>query len=603
MIGAIQFFSRQTKAKVTLLGFGLALALGMLDYVAGPEVALSTLYLFPIALVTWFACGSAGVVISLASVAAWAGAEVLAHPIDLRSAGPYVFAAVRLGAFLFATYFLSRLRALNRSLRVSVEERTAALLTEVSERKKSEAGLRQSEAFYHSLVEHLPQNIFRKDCEGRYTFANPRFCRHAGRPLEQIIGFTTAEVFPPAQADVFHRDDLQVMTTGQILDAIVAEQMPDGRTVYLQAIKTPLFDTEGRLVGVQGIFWDITERRQAEINLQASQSQYQNLVDTLDGIVFEINAADFEFTFVSPQCERILGYTPARWLREVNWRRLIHPGDIEMVFATCGQAVERMQNHTLEYRVLAADGRVVWVRDLATVIVENDRPVKVRGVLLDITERKRADELLQASLKEKEVLLKEIHHRVKNNLQIISSLLRLQSERIADPNIVALFQQSQNRVRSMALIHEKLYKSKDFARIDFADYIRGLTEIVSRSYGMVPARVHIELRLEQIFLGIDTAIPVGLILSELISNAFKHAFPEGREGIITIEFHQHTPESVRLTVRDDGVGGLQGLDSDGAKSFGFSLVQLLTQQIGGILQFRAEKGTELTVDFPVVRSF
>jgi len=142
---------------------------------------------------------------------------------------------------------------------------------------------------------------------------------------------------------------------------------------------------------------DATECRPTEVEVAGSQRQYQDLVESLDGIVWEINASDFRFTFVSKQSERILGYSPERWLAELTWQDLIHPEDLDHVLTTCGKAIEEGRNHDLEYRMIAADGRVVWIRDIATVVVDGGRPTKVRGALLDITERKRAEEALRQS--------------------------------------------------------------------------------------------------------------------------------------------------------------------------------------------------------------
>jgi len=140
---------------------------------------------------------------------------------------------------------------------------------------------------------------------------------------------------------------------------------------------------------------DVTERGRTEVEATGSERQYQDLVESLDAIVWEINASDFRFTFVSKQSERLLGYSPERWLAELTWQDLIHPDDLDYVFAICGKAIEEGQNHDLEYRMIAADGRVVWIRDIATVVVDGDRPTKVRGVLLDISERERAEEALR----------------------------------------------------------------------------------------------------------------------------------------------------------------------------------------------------------------
>ena len=178
----------------------------------------------------------------------------------------------------------------------------------------------------------------------------------------------------------------------------------------------------------------------------------------------------------------------------------------------------------------------------------------------DITERKRAEERIKASLREKEVLLKEIHHRVKNNLQVISSLVSLQADGLADPTLRDLFQDVRDRVRSMALVHEKLYQSANLARVEFADYARSLLALPLAGPRRRRGRVRLTLDLEPVSLSVETAVPCGLILNELVSNALKHAFPGGRGGEVAVALHAGPDGRVRLRVRDNGVGLPAGLD-------------------------------------------
>jgi two-component sensor histidine kinase len=216
---------------------------------------------------------------------------------------------------------------------------------------------------------------------------------------------------------------------------------------------------------------------------------------------------------------------------------------------------------------------------------------------LDITERKRAEEQVQASLQEKEVLLKEIHHRVKNNLQVISSLLYLRSKNIEDQEALEMFQDSQNRVRSMALVHERLYQSKDLARIDFAEYVRSLTNYLFRSYGVHSNVIQLKVNMDDASLGVDTAVPCGLMLNELISNSLKHAFPDGREGEVRIELRSDNNSEFTLIVSDDGVGFPQDLDFRDAQSLGLQLVNNLVAQLKGTIELDGSGGTAFKITF------
>jgi PAS domain S-box-containing protein len=205
-------------------------------------------------------------------------------------------------------------------------------------------------------------------------------------------------------------------------------------------------------------------------------------------------------------------------------------------------------------------------------------------------------EKIESSLKEKEVLLKEIHHRVKNNLQIISSLLNLQSGYIKDKDSIEIFKESQNRVRSMALIHEKLYQSKDMSQIDFSEYVSELVSNLFSSYSLNSALITLHQNINDILLEIDIAINLGLIINELVSNTFKHAFPEGRKGnlYISIKKDEHKYE---LIIEDDGIGFSSEIDFRKTESLGLQLIITLVEQIGGEIFLFSDNGTKFVIKF------
>ncbi|MCA9978333.1 MAG: GAF domain-containing protein, partial [Anaerolineales bacterium] len=199
----------------------------------------------------------------------------------------------------------------------------------------------------------------------------------------------------------------------------------------------------------------------------------------------------------------------------------------------------------------------------------------------EISERVRIEGQIQASLAEKEVLLKEIHHRVKNNLQVISSLINLQSDYVSDKRALEIFQESQNRIRSMALIHEKLYRSDNLAQIDMADYLRDLCIYLFRAHSAQERGVALNLHVDHIYLGINTAVPCGLLLNELISNALKHGFPERRQGFVSVNMRRQSAQQVQLQVQDDGVGFPEDIDFRCTASLGLRLVNTLVGQLDG----------------------
>jgi two-component sensor histidine kinase len=211
-------------------------------------------------------------------------------------------------------------------------------------------------------------------------------------------------------------------------------------------------------------------------------------------------------------------------------------------------------------------------------------------ILRDITNRKRAEEKIAASLSEKEALLKEIHHRVKNNLQIISSLLKFQSRYVQDQEALGMLSESRNRIRSMALIHEKLYQSHNFARIDFAEYIRSLARSLFRSYGIDNA-VALTIDADAMTLDIDRAAPCGLIITELLTNTLKYAFPAGQTGTINIRLRSKGEDHFTLVVGDSGIGLPEGFDLQKTPTLGMQLVALMAKQLQGTLVLDTSAGT------------
>lgn len=247
------------------------------------------------------------------------------------------------------------------------------------------------------------------------------------------------------------------------------------------------------------------------------------------------------------------------------------------------------------WRHLRSDGTHIDVEvSLARVLMRGN--ALLIAAVRNVTERIEAERCISESLAEKEILLKEIHHRVKNNLQVISSLLSLQSRFVRDPVDLAIFTESQNRVRSMALIHEKLYQSGDFSKIDFSGYIESMVGELRRSYGGVAGHVAFGIDVRDVRLPIEKAIPCGLIITELVSNALKYAFPDGRKGEVRIAMH--TPgSSTVLIVSDDGVGLPSSLDWRKASTLGLQLVHCLTSQVGGTVDCSIENGTSFRIEF------
>jgi two-component sensor histidine kinase len=232
----------------------------------------------------------------------------------------------------------------------------------------------------------------------------------------------------------------------------------------------------------------------------------------------------------------------------------------------------------------------------------NQKVIGLSGIFRDITEKKQAQEQIENSLKEKEVLLREIHHRVKNNMQIISSLLRLQSGHIKDEKYVDMYKDSQNRIATMSLIHEKLYQSKDISRIDVGGYIKELVNGLFISYDINPGKIKVKIDVENVSMGINSAIPCGLIINELISNSLKYAFPEGRSGEIWISLRSTGDTNFELIMGDNGVGLPIDMDIKKTESWGMRMITILIEnQLHGEFSINRNRGTEYDIKFKEVK--
>jgi PAS domain S-box-containing protein len=298
----------------------------------------------------------------------------------------------------------------------------------------------------------------------------------------------------------------------------------------------------------------------------------------------------------------LLGYKPeeliGRPFQELN---ILAPEYLEAAFSDTMRVLAGERIASSVYEFIAKDGTRKLGEISGAPLVRDGKIVAVVAVARDITERVRAEKQLEASLQEKEVLLKEIHHRVKNNLQVISSLLYLQSKSIEGQEALEMFQESQDRVRSMALVHERLYQSPDLARIDFAEYVRNLASYLFRSYGVHSNLIQLRINVDDVSLGIDMAVPCGLILNELVSNSLKHAFPNGREGEIRIELCSGDDNELALVVSDNGVGFPKDLDFRGMESLGLQLVNTLVDQLGGTIELDRSDGTAFEIVFTALK--
>jgi len=476
------------------------------------------------------------------------------------------------------------------------------ILRDIGVRRRTEEALRESEARYRSVIGALAEGVVLFGADGSIIASNASAERILGLSAAQLQGRHATN--PPWRA--IHEDGTPFpvathpatisLDTGQsCANVVMGIHKPGGELAWISINSQPLLRPgEARPYAVVASFYDITERKWAEEALRESEERYRLLAEnSLD--LIELIDLDGNVMYASPSHYYVIGYTPNELVYQ-NLFSFVHHDDVPQALAAINGLFNSTTRKTIELRLHQKNGEWIVMEALLSGIPGPGNAVhRILFSARDITARQQAEEHLKSSLKEKEVLLKEIHHRVKNNLQIISSLLNLQSGYIQDPHAGEMFKESRNRVKSMALIHERLYQSKDLARIDFAEYVRNLTTHLFRSYGVNTHAVGLKIGVDKILLDIDTAIPCGLIINELVTNSLKYAFPPGVAGEIHINLQRENNGQLALVVSDNGAGLPPDFDFQKTDSLGLQLVSTLTDQLEGRIQLERGSGTTFRI--------
>ncbi len=342
---------------------------------------------------------------------------------------------------------------------------------------------------------------------------------------------------------------------------------------------------------------EIAERKRAESALRASETHRQSILQVMPLVLYSARTPDeFGATWITENAQAVTGFPAENFLREPHfWISRVHPEDRKKVEAFLTM-LRSGKAGDVEYRWQCADETYHWFLDHAVRIQETpDGHLEYSGVWFDITDKMEAEEQLRVSLSEKEALLREVHHRVKNNLTIITSLLSLQASTVEEKQVRDVLREAEGRVRSMATLHEHLYKSDYLGAVDLKSYIVSLVRTLSRTYGR--PGVNIVTEIEGVTLEIALAIPCGLIVNELVTNAIKYAFPAEGKGMIVVALTKETDHQYILEVRDDGKGFTPPADLEESPTLGLKLVSILSRQLGGTASFSSSNGTTCTVRF------
>lgn len=465
------------------------------------------------------------------------------------------------------------------------------------------AALRESEQRLKVMIQNSPLGIGIVDSAGKLVGCN--------QALADMVGYSQKELLQLNFADFTHPEDLE--REWQLIQEMWAQQTDsyrmekrytrkDGTIIWVNVTAAVIMEGEALHFGFAFVE-DITPRKQADEALHQSKKELQlTLEATTDGL-WKWNF-DENTLFFSPRYYTMLGYEPDEFPATYqNWKGLIHPDDRERALTTAMEYLAaKPEVYENEFRLKTKSGNYRWIHSYARVVERNDRGEALRmiGNHVDITERKQAEDRLKASLTEKEILLRELYHRTKNTMQIICSMLMLQAARMPENDQVQqLVQDTERRIMSMALVHQLLYQAQDLSRLNLRDYLQELSCQIMQRDTLAAQRIALTLNIEPVAVLLDTALPCGLLLNELLSNALKHGFPAERTGTITITLFRNANDLLELHVADNGVGVPPGFDFRQQSSFGLQTVMTIAEyQLHGKITYDTQQGVRCRVEFP-----
>lgn len=468
---------------------------------------------------------------------------------------------------------------------------------DVTAEKKSLAKIQESERMFRSLFEHNPHSVYYFDTEGNFRDANPKFEELSGYTSEELRGMSFSPFI--AEKDMEKTwNNFQETLQGKTHSYEITGVTRSGERREARINSFPIIVGD-EIVGVFGIAEDITESKEAKQKLQQNKKRWQHLVEDNPQPVQVTR--DAEIIFINEAGAKLYG---AQSVKEILGRSVFdfcHPESLEKV-RDRKEKLERGENlpKIADLMLQQLNGELRYVEVHSIPITYKGKPA-IQTVLHDVTDRKEKEEIIKTTLKEKEVMIKEIHHRVKNNMAVVSGLLELQTMSSENKEVNKILRESQHRIYSMAMIHEKLYQSESLSQIDFAKYIRELVSSINDTYNLESRDIEINYDIEEVILDVNKAIPCGLILNELVTNSYKHAFKGRESGSITIELNKEQ-DNVKLKVRDDGDGLPDDFKLEEEQGLGMTLVKTLQRQLDGELNFNHASngsGVNFLVSFPL----
>lgn len=489
----------------------------------------------------------------------------------------------------------TRKQLAREQLRAQIAEETnLQLQREIIERSKAEKELRQAQQYTRSIIDSSLDMIVATDIDFNINEFNAAAEATFGYTRQEIIGQHLSVLF--SDEHEMRKVLGRITESGSLANEII-NRKKDG-TFFISFLSASVIKNEkGEIVGAMGVSRDITALKKAEEELRLSEERHRAIYDQAYIGIARI-AKMGRFLLVNERLCDMLDYT-AEELYKKTFYELALPEEVEESLIDWDQLLSgRIRNFSREQTYVRKDGQLLSANVTVSLVRDtNDSPNYFVAVFEDITERKEYERQLEESVKEKEVLLKEVHHRVKNNMQVISSILNLQSSYIEDETALGILRESQDRIKSMSFVHESLYQSKTLSEVNFAEYIQNITRNLYHSYARPEGGIDLQFDLESIYLNLDTSIPCGLIINEVVSNSLKYAFLGRERGVIAIQFAKLSDGKLKLIVSDDGIGLPDSFDIENAESLGLQLVTTLVTQISGQLEIDNSAGTKFTIVF------
>ena len=472
---------------------------------------------------------------------------------------------------------------------------------DVTESKRAEQELKNSEERYRTIFNQAFVGIAKVSLQGQFLQVNQQLCN--------ILGYTEEELYTKGFMDITVPEDMHLsvnfwdeLLNGSIEKATFIKRYShkNKKIIIVNLTISLVKASEGNPSHFITVYQDITEIRNAEKEQQAQAAKLNAIFESGSHLIWtaDKNACLTSFN------QNFKNFVRQQYQVDVHAGISLMKGKMvsnDMYNSFWMKKFENTFTGTPQYfetKFVNESGANIWYEIFLNPIFDgNKEVVEISAIGHDITEKIAANEKIQQSLQEKEVLLKEVHHRVKNNLQVISSILNLQSSYVKDQNTLNILKESQNRIKSMAFIHESLYQTKDFSNINFSEYIINLSRNLVNTYSDTSRKIKLIFDVETIFLNLDLAIPSGLIINEIVSNSIKYAFgKKDNDDKITIAMHTEG-ELLKLVVSDNGIGMPKNIDFRNTESLGLQLVVTLVDQINGDIQIDNSKGTQYTIKF------